>query len=259
MSASMPLHRDVHYEGCFSGPAGINGVLGGFIGCLLGIILGMAAVSAVPDSVAPLAGAAVWIGSTVLGAVLLRERRYAIRLRVDRLDILSRRGARSIPYEEIRFIDASARLGTFKGGEWKNARVRITTVDGRTTSIGIDRERAVRLVRELQQWCPRAGGIHLDDTEWLPDDPASSTEARHRLRRILLERFLIGLTLGGGWLALLVVLTVVVITDGRHKSSGARLHDWSQLAIASMAIPFAHRTYRRGARAWTRRKLRALG
>jgi hypothetical protein len=244
--------RNIHYKDCFSGPAGINSALGFFLGLLLGIILGLIAAALVPLSLAPVAGAAVWIGCTVLFTILFRTRRFDVLLRAEGLDVV---GKRAIAYDDVRFIDAGARVDTFKGGAWTNARVRITGADGRTTRIGIDRGRAATLMAELRLRCPRAGGIDLDESDWLP---ASSPEARTRLRKILLLRALLGLALGGGWLLILGVMAALVASDYRRSSAGDRLHDWSQLAIASMAIPFALRTLKRGMRAWARRKAWAL-
>lgn len=245
---------DVRYEGCFSGPAGINGWLGATLGFIFGILLGVLAASSVTPAAAPVAGIGVWIGCTVLFAVFCRTRRFSVRLHADRADIVARRGVHSIPYAGIRFVDAGVRLDTFKGGEWPNARVRIRVADGHTTRIGIDRTAASSLVEELRYRCPKAGGINLDETHWLPDDPASRNEARRRLRGSLVVRTVAGLVLGGGWLAIVAVLAVLVASSHRQNGTRDRLRDWSELAIASMAVPFALRTFRRGAQAWARRK-----
>ena len=147
---------DIYYEGCFSGPAGITGWWAGTLGFLFGILFGVLPASAVvalfpAPSVAELVALiGVWLGFTVLCTVLFavfcRMRRFSVQLHTDRLDILTRTGARSIPYGTIRFVDAGARFGTFYGGKWPNTRVRIREADGHTTRIGIDRNRASSLV-----------------------------------------------------------------------------------------------------------------
>jgi len=254
---------DIHYEGCFSGPAGINGWLGGTVGFLFGCLVGVLPASSVGallpgSSVAALvATIGVWIGCivvcTVLFAVFCRTRRFSVQLHADRLDILNRNGVRSIPYDAVRFIDAGTRFDTFYGDRWPNTRVRIRVADGQTTRIGIDRPRASSLVEELRYRCPAAGGIHFDDTHWLPDEPTSRNEARRRMRRILLIRAILNLVVGGGWLAILVVLAVSVASDHRSSTS-ERIGNWKDLAIALIAIPFTLLSLRRGVRSCSRRK-----
>jgi hypothetical protein len=254
---------DIYYEGCFSGPAGINGWLAGTLGFLFGILVGVlptcavAALSPAGSVAALVVSIGVWSGFTVLCTVLFavfcRTRRFSVQLHADRLDILTRTGVRSIPYDAIRFVDAGARFDTFSGREWRNTRVRIREADGHTTRIGIDRTRASSLLGELRYRCPAAGGIHFDDTVWLPDEPVLRSDARHRLRRVLLVRSILNLVVGSGWLAVLIVLAVSVASD--HGSSiGERLGSWKDLAIALMAIPFTLLSLRRGARFYSRHR-----
>jgi hypothetical protein len=220
-----------------------------------GIRIGFSRLSWATPTATPIvgigAGIGVWIACTVLFAIFCRMRRFAVQLQTDHLDILKRHGVRSIRYDRISFIDAGARVDTFQGGEWANTRVRIRVADGRTTRIGLNRSAASSLVGELRYRCSRAGGIGSDETDWLPNDPVPRSEARRRLRRTLLVRAIVGLVLGGTWLAMLLVLAVLVVVSGHRHNS---IRDWSQLAFASMAIPFALRTFRRGARASARRK-----
>lgn len=241
--------RDIIYEGCFSGPAGVDGWLGGAFGCLSGMVAGALAASVMPPAAVPVVAISVWIAWTVLFVIFFRMRCFSVRLRTDGLEIATRRRVRSISYDRIRLVDAGVWLDTFKGGPWSNARARLREADGRLTRIKIDRVRASSLVAELRSRCPRAGGIDLDELDWLPDDPTSRREARLRLRRILLARAAVGVVLGGGWLACLAALAVAVVFS--HRPREAR--DWAQLAVALTAGSFALRTLRRGARAWSRR------
>jgi hypothetical protein len=184
--------------------------------------------------------------------VFCRTRRFSVQLHADRLDVLTRTGARSIPYEAIRFVDAGARFDTFSGDERRNTRVRIREADGHTTRIGIDRTRASSLLAELRCRCPAAGGIHFDDTHWLPDDPVWRSDARQRLRGVLLVRAIVNLVVGSGWLAFLVVIAVSVASD-HSGSPGERIGNWKDLAMAFMAVPFTLLSLRRGARFYSQR------